>query len=62
LDPKLKFWGVSDFFGTARKSLQNLPNWCHYRTSSLNKVALDIFATNAPHPLHWSQNSCFEAF
>jgi hypothetical protein len=44
LAPKLKFWDVSDFFGTARKSLQNRPNWCHYRTSSLNKVVLEFFA------------------
>jgi hypothetical protein len=62
LDPKLKFWGVSDIFGAARKLLKNSPNWCHYRTSSLNKVASEFFATNAPNPLHWIQNSCFRAF
>jgi hypothetical protein len=28
-DPKLMFWGVSDRFVTARKSMQNWPNWCH---------------------------------
>jgi hypothetical protein len=53
LDPKLKFWGVSDRFGTARKSLYNWPNWCHYRTSSLNKVASEFFAANVADPLHW---------
>jgi hypothetical protein len=26
LDPKLMFWGVSDRFVTARKSMQNWPN------------------------------------
>jgi hypothetical protein len=28
-DPKLIFWGVSDCFVTARKSVQNGPNWVH---------------------------------
>jgi hypothetical protein len=28
-DPKLMFWGVSDHFVSARKPMQNLPNWCH---------------------------------
>jgi hypothetical protein len=51
------FCGVSDHFVTARKSMQNWPNWCHYRTSSLNKVASEFFATNAPDPLHLTQNS-----
>jgi hypothetical protein len=59
LDPKLMFWGVSDRFVTARKSMQNRPNWCHYRTSSLNKVAWEFFETNAPNPLHWTLNSSF---
>jgi hypothetical protein len=42
--------------------MQNWPNWCHYRTTSLNKVPSEFFATNAPDPLHWTQNSCFRAF
>jgi hypothetical protein len=29
LDPKLIFWGISDRFVTARKSMQSWPNWCH---------------------------------
>jgi hypothetical protein len=29
LEPKLMFWGVSDRFITARKSMQNWPNWRH---------------------------------
>jgi hypothetical protein len=29
LVPKLMFWGISDRFITARKSMQNWPNWCH---------------------------------
>jgi hypothetical protein len=62
LDPKLMFCGVSDRFVTARKSMQNWPNRCHYRTSSINEVAPEFFATNAPDPLHWTQNSCFGAF
>jgi hypothetical protein len=61
-DSKLMFWCVSDRFITAQKSMQNWPNCCHYRTSSLNKVASEFFATNAPDPLHLTQNSCFWAF
>jgi hypothetical protein len=37
--------------------MQNWPNWCHYRTSSKNKVASEFFATNAPDPLHLIKNS-----
>jgi hypothetical protein len=62
LDPRLKFWSVLDRFITARKSMQNWPNWCHYRTSSVNKVASEFFAMNAPDPPHLTQNSCFGAF
>jgi hypothetical protein len=29
LDPKVMFWGLSDRFVTAQKSMQNWPNWCH---------------------------------
>jgi hypothetical protein len=61
-DQKVMFCGVSDHFVTARKSMQNWPNWCHYRTSSVNKVALEFFATNTPDPLHLTQNSCFGSF
>jgi hypothetical protein len=46
------FWGISDRFVTAEKLMQNWPTWCHYGTSSLNKVASEFFATNAPDPLH----------
>jgi hypothetical protein len=56
------FWGISDHFVTAQKSMQNWPNWWHYLTSSLNKVASEFFATDAPDPLHLTQNSCFWAF
>jgi hypothetical protein len=62
LDRKLMFSGISDSFVTARKSMQKWPNWCHYRTSSQNRVASEFFATNAPDPLHLTQNSCFGAF
>jgi hypothetical protein len=62
LDPKLMFWGVWDCFVNARKSMQNWPNWCRYRTSALNKLASEFFATNALYPLHWTKNSCFGAF
>jgi hypothetical protein len=62
LDPKVMFWGISDRFVTARKLMQNWPNWCYYRTCSLNKVASEFFATNVPDPLHWTQNSYFWAF
>jgi hypothetical protein len=56
---------VLERFGTCRyctKFDANWPNWCYERTSSLNKVASEFFATNAPDPLHWTQNSCFGAF
>jgi hypothetical protein len=43
LDPKLMFWGISDRSITARKSMQKWPNWCHYRTNLLNKVASEYF-------------------
>jgi hypothetical protein len=56
------FCGVSDRFITAWKLMQNWPNWCHYRTSSVNKVASEFFATNAPDPLHLTRNSCFGSF
>jgi hypothetical protein len=56
LDPKLMFSAVSDRFVTARKSMQNWLNWRHYRISLLNEVALELFATNAPDPLYWTQN------
>jgi hypothetical protein len=62
LDPKLMFWGISDRFVTAQKSMQNWLNWWHHRTSSLNKVASEFFATDAPDPLHLTQNSSFGAF
>jgi hypothetical protein len=56
LYPELMFCGVPDRFVTAQKSLQNWPNWGHYRTSSVNKVASEFFATDAPDPLHLTQN------
>jgi hypothetical protein len=62
LDPKLMFWGISDHFVTTRKSMQNWPNWCYYRTSSVNKVASEFFATNAPDALHLIKNLCFLTF
>jgi hypothetical protein len=61
-DPKLMFWGVAGRFVTTRKSMQNWLNSRHYRTSSPSKVASEFFATSAPGPLHWTQNSCFGAF
>jgi hypothetical protein len=62
LDPKLMYWRDSNRFVTARNSMQNWPNWHHWRTSLLNKVASEFFATNAPDPLHSTQNSYFGAF
>jgi hypothetical protein len=62
LDPKLMFWGGSNHFVTPQKSMQTLLNWCHYRTTSLNKVASEFLATNAPNLLNFSQNSSFGAF
>jgi hypothetical protein len=62
LDRKLMFWGISDRFVTPWKSMQNWLNRCHLRTSSLNKVVSEFFGTNAPDPIHWTQNSCFGRF
>jgi hypothetical protein len=62
VDPKLIFWDVSHHFVTARKSVQNAPNLCYWGTSSIKQLASEFFATNAPDPLHWTQNSCFEPF
>jgi hypothetical protein len=62
LDPKLIFLGVSVRSVTAQKLMQNLPNWCHSHASSLHKVASEFFATNAPDPLHLTQNSSFGVF
>jgi hypothetical protein len=62
LDPELMFRGVSNRFVTPQKSMQTWPNWCHYCTNSLKKVSSEFFATNAPNPLHGTQNSCFVAF
>jgi hypothetical protein len=62
LDSKLMFWGISNRFVTARMSMQNWSNWCHWRTSSLNEVTFEFFATNVPDPLDWTQNLCFGAF
>jgi hypothetical protein len=62
LDPKHMFWGVSDRFVTAQKSMQNRPNWYQYRTSSLNKVVSEFFATNAPDSLHLSKTHVLGVF
>jgi hypothetical protein len=62
LDPNLKFWGVSDCFITARTAVQNRPNWCLECTSLCNEVAMELFATSAPDPPHWTPNSYFGAF
>jgi hypothetical protein len=61
-NPKPMFLGVSDRFVTARKSMQNWPNWCHYRTSLLKEVASEFFATNGPDPLHLTKSSYFGVF
>jgi hypothetical protein len=39
IGPKTNIFGRFGPFGTARKSMQNWTNWCHYRTCTLNKVA-----------------------
>jgi hypothetical protein len=66
LDPKFMFWGVSYRFITARKLMQNWSYWCHYRTSTLNKVVLEFSQRTHPihsiDPLRWTQNSCFGVF
>jgi hypothetical protein len=42
-DPKLTFLDVSNRFVTARKSVRNGPNRCHYHTNSPNEIAPDFF-------------------
>ena len=66
MDHKLTFWCVSYYSGAFRTllvalqySIQNGSNWCN---SSCHKVVLEFFAMNAPHPPHWTLNSCFRAF
>jgi hypothetical protein len=44
------FWGLSDRFVTARKSMQKWSNWCYYRTSTLNKVAPEF--SQRTNPIH----------
>jgi hypothetical protein len=61
-DPQLIFWCISDRLILAWKSMQNGPNWGHQRTNSLNEVASQYFATNAPYPLDLTQNSYFCLF
>jgi hypothetical protein len=39
--------------------MENRQNWCE---CSCHEVALELFATNAPDPPHWTLNSCFGAF
>ena len=36
--------------------------WCNYCKSSCHEVASEFFATIAPDPPHWTQNSCFGVF
>ena len=68
LDPNIMFWCVFsvwciwDHFVTAWNSAQNGPKWCNYCKSSCHEVASEFFATNAPDPPHWTQNSYFGAF
>jgi hypothetical protein len=62
IGPKTWVLVISDRFVTVRESMQNWPNWHHYRISSVNEVAFAFFTTNAPYPLHWTQNSCFGHF
>ena len=40
-------------------SVQNGSNWCN---SSCHKVVLEFFTMNAPHPPHWTLNSCVSCF
>jgi len=53
---------IWDHFVTACNSVQNGLKWCNYCKSSCHEVGSDFFATNAPNPPYWTQNSCFVAF
>jgi hypothetical protein len=59
---KHMFWGISDRFVIVRTSVQKRLSWCNERTSSLNEVASEFFATNVFDSPHWTLNSCFRLF
>jgi len=69
LDHKLMFWCILwclSSFGIVSLPLET---WCKLgwsgaisKKSSCHEVVLEFFATNAPGPPHWTQNSCFGAF
>jgi len=58
----LVFECIWDNFVTACNSVQNGLKWCNYCKSSCHEVGSEFFATNAPDPPHWTQNSCFVVF
>jgi hypothetical protein len=62
IEPKTEVLQRFGPFRYCTKVDANWPNWCHECTSSLNNVASEFFAMNAADPLHWTKNSCFEAF
>ena len=53
---------IWDHFITACNSVQNGLKWCNYCKSSCHEVGSEFFATNAPDPPHWTQNSWFGTF
>jgi hypothetical protein len=62
LDPKLIFWVHFAPFHNCTKvgaKRDELVPLTHQFTKGITS---EFFATNAPDPLHWTQNSCFGAF
>ena len=63
MDPKLIVWSVSYYFGAFGTVWLPYETRCKtVQTISCHEVALEIFATKAPDPPHWTLNKCFGAF
>jgi hypothetical protein len=56
------FWGRFGLFRYYTKVDAKLAELAPLTHEFLNEVALEFFETNAPDPLHWTQNSYFGAF
>jgi len=53
---------IWNHFIIACNSVHNGLKWCNYYKRLCHEVGSEFFATNAPDPPHWTQNSCFVAF
>jgi hypothetical protein len=62
LDPKLMFLGISDRFVTSTKVDAKVAELEQLTHMFAKWSCVGISTTNAPDPLHWTQNSCLRAF